>query len=248
LSQANLSYVLADVHLQPDSQHPINQLFHQFLTNLAPQAQEIYILGDLFESWVGDDIGLKIYANEINALKSLADQGTKIYITYGNRDFLMREAFEEASGAILIKQDIIDRQIQTTNFLLLHGDTLCTDDQSYQKMRRWFHRVWVQWLFLKLPKKTRLNIANAMRQKSKQQTANKHTTIMDVNPQAVESLYQQHPTIAHIIHGHTHRPAQHTTKLSFKNKTRWVLGDWQPKHATLIKIENGQPTLFSFTG
>jgi UDP-2,3-diacylglucosamine hydrolase len=251
LPQQALCYILADVHLQPDPQHPVNQLFHQFLTRLAPQADEIYILGDLFESWVGDDIELNRYQTEINLLKQLSEQGTQIYISYGNRDFLMRKDFEQATGALLIRQDITIRTIQDTPLLLLHGDTLCTDDLGYQKMRHWLHKPWIQWGFLQLPKHTRLKIAQSMRKRSGMATASKSNQIMDVNQQAVEILFNQYPSIEHMIHGHTHRPAEHRTAKAhatdlFDKKTRWVVGDWQPELAQLIEIKNGQPKLIRF--
>jgi UDP-2,3-diacylglucosamine hydrolase len=236
LPSNTLCYILADVHLQPDSHHPINQLFLHFLKHHAPHANQIFILGDLFESWVGDDIGLTIYQHEISALQALSQKDIAITILYGNRDFLMGKAFAKASGARLIKNDVLLETIQGNPFILLHGDTLCTDDQPYQKMRRWFHKPWVQWLFLALPKRKRLDIANKMRQQSGKATATKSATIMDVNLQAVDTLFLQYPSCQQMIHGHTHRPAQHLTP---NGKTRWVLGDWHPQAAKLIKIENG---------
>ena len=244
LADASICYLLADVHLQPDSRHPINQHFLQFLAKDAPKAQQLYILGDLFETWVGDDIGLTSYAEEIQALRSLSDQGTALYIGYGNRDFLMREKFYQACGAQALA-DIAPTQIQGQSYLLLHGDSLCTDDQAYQNMRRWFHKPWVQWLFLHLPKSTRLKIAQKLRQASGQQSQTKNQQIMDVAPQAVNALFDAFPHINHMIHGHTHRPAHHQFTLHQQTKHRWVLGDWRPE-ARILKIENGQPGLVDF--
>ncbi|WP_044410871.1 UDP-2,3-diacylglucosamine diphosphatase [Thiomicrospira microaerophila] len=248
MPQQALCYILADVHLQPDPQHPVNQLFHQFLTRLAPQADEIYILGDLFESWVGDDIELSRYQTEINLLKQVSDQGTHLHIAYGNRDFLMRGLFERATGADVIRQDIIIETIQGTPFLLLHGDTLCTDDVSYQKMRRWLHKPWIQWLFLHLPQKTRLKIADSMRKNSGQATASKSQQAMDVNLQTVKTILAEHKFIEHMIHGHTHRPHRHATHLKSGDKTRWVVGDWHPQSAKFIQIKNGQPEFIQYSG
>lgn len=240
-SPSSASYLLADVHLQPDTQHPINQAFLSFINQQAPQADSIYILGDLFETWVGDDLGIPLYQTEIKALKSLTDSGTKLYIGYGNRDFLMREAFWHATGAEFIKDEYI-AQIQGLECLLLHGDSLCTDDKNYQRMRHWFRKPWVQWLFLHLPKKTRLKIAQKLRQQSGKYGQYKQANIMDVSNQAVENLYAQHPNIKHMIHGHTHRPAHHHLKINGLDKQRWVLGDWRPE-TQIIKISNQQISL-----
>ncbi|MBE0493785.1 MAG: UDP-2,3-diacylglucosamine diphosphatase [Thiomicrospira sp.] len=230
------SYLLADVHLQPDHHHPINQAFISFISQQALQADSVYILGDLFETWVGDDLSIPLYHTEINALKKLTDSGTKLYIGYGNRDFLMRQAFWQASGAEFIEDETL-AQIQGVDCLLLHGDSLCTDDKDYQRMRDWFRKPWVQWLFLHLPKKTRLNIAQKLRQQSGKQAQHKQADIMDVSNQAIEDLCARHPQVVHIIHGHTHRPAHHCFMLNGMQKQRWVLGDWRPE-TQIIKIIN----------
>ena len=244
MSDKAVCYILADVHLQPDPHHPINVLFLNFLKHQAKRAHHVYILGDLFEAWVGDDIGLSTYTEAINALHNLSQQGTKLSIAYGNRDFLMRSAFAKATGARLITQDVIVETIQSIPFILLHGDTLCTDDAHYQKMRRWFHKRWIQGIFLALPKRKRLNIAHKMRQQSGKATATKSAMIMDVNPKAVDTLFQKYPSSQHMIHGHTHRPACHTMP---DDKTRWVLGDWHPNSAKIIKIENGLIEMMTVT-
>lgn len=235
-SQPSHSYLLADVHLQPDIHHPINQAFIKFINQQAQQADSVYILGDLFETWVGDDLSIPIYQLEINALKALTKAGTKLYIGYGNRDFLMRQAFWQATGAEFIEDECVT-QIQGVDCLLLHGDSLCTDDKDYQRMRKWFRKSWVQWLFLHLPKKTRLKIAQKLRQKSGKHAQYKQADIMDVSIQAVETLYARHPQIEHVIHGHTHRPAHHHFMLNGVEKQRWVLGDWRPE-TEIIKIAN----------
>lgn len=235
------SYVLADVHLQPENHHPINQAFINFIRQQAPQANSVYILGDLFETWVGDDLSIPLYQTEISALKTLTDSGTKLYIGYGNRDFLMRQAFWQATGAEFIKDETLTR-IEGVDCLLLHGDSLCTDDEDYQRMRHWFRKPWIQWLFLHLPKKTRLKIAQKLREQSGRQAQNKQADIMDVSIQAVEDLYARHPQIEHVIHGHTHRPAHHRFMLNGNQKQRWVLGDWRPE-SEIIKITNQQISL-----
>ncbi|WP_038125911.1 UDP-2,3-diacylglucosamine diphosphatase [Thiomicrospira pelophila] len=241
VTRPSLSYVLADVHLQPEHHHPINQAFLNFIRQQAPQANSVYILGDLFETWMGDDLSLPLYQTEISALKTLTDSGTKLYIGYGNRDFLMRQAFWQATGAEFIEDETLTR-IEDVDCLLLHGDSLCTDDKGYQRMRHWFRKPWIQWLFLHLPKKTRLKIAQKLRQQSGNQAQNKPANIMDVSSQAVTDLYARHPKIEHVIHGHTHRPAHHCLKIGDIEKQRWVLGDWRPE-AQIIKISNQQISL-----
>ncbi|WP_248851755.1 UDP-2,3-diacylglucosamine diphosphatase [Thiomicrospira microaerophila] len=241
---APVCYILADVHLQPDHQDPINLAFIRFLTEWAVQADQIYILGDLFEAWVGDDLGTITYAEEIAAIKALVQQGTQVFIGHGNRDFLLKKTFYQASGAHPL-EDITKANIQGTDFLLLHGDQLCSDDQAYQKMRRWFHHPLVQWLFLRLPKSKRKQIGEKLRVKSATYSQQKPIEIMDVANQAVESLMQSYPQIKHLVHGHTHRPAKHRLDGKLSNKTRWVLGDWRPE-AQILKIEQGQPGLVSF--
>lgn len=228
------SLIIADIHLQPDDTHPINQTFYCFLEQEAAKADSLYILGDLFEMWVGDDIGLEQYQTVISHFAILTEAGLPIYLLFGNRDFLMRKAFWQATGI----QPILEPyaiNLHGHELLMLHGDQLCTDDVSYQRARRVLRNPLVMWLFLKLSKKRRLGIGNGMREKSKSFNQNKAENIMDVNESAVISLLQRYPNVTDLIHGHTHRPAQHNLKINGNPKTRWVLGDWRPQ-AQLIQI------------
>ena len=181
---------IADVHLQPDETHPINRAFHAFLNQETEQADSLYILGDLFEMWVGDDIGLKTYTSTISHLRRLTDQGLKIYLLFGNRDFLMRKTFWQATGIIPIREPKL-LSFDDLDILVMHGDALCTDDKQYQKMRRLLRNPIVTWLFLKLPQKKRIQIGENMRAKSIKYSANKAQNIMDVNPQAVQALFEK---------------------------------------------------------
>ena len=228
----------------PDSQHPINRHFHNFIDHQACLADEIYILGDLFETWVGDDIGLTQYQTEIQRLKKLVQQGTRLYIGFGNRDFLMQHPFWLQTGARKL-EDIECLTIQNIKILALHGDLLCTQDVHYQKMRRWFHKPWVQWLFLHFPKKWRLKIADKLRQQSTQSSQQKTDKLMGVSDQAVEALFEDYPQCHLMVHGHTHRPARHDLQIDGRQVTRWVLGDWRP-NAKIIKIENGDLELIEY--
>jgi len=232
------SLFIADVHLHPDDQHPINQRFYEFLDNEAPKADALYILGDLFEMWVGDDIGLELYQTVITKFKKLTQAGLPIYLQFGNRDFLMRKAFWKATGI----QPLLEPcplTIHNQTLLLLHGDSLCTDDHDYQKARKLLRNPVVTWLFLKLPKSRRLKIGNGMREKSKQYNQNKAENIMDVNRSAVVELLEKHPQVSHLIHGHTHRPAEHTLEVQGQSKHRWVLGDWRPETQIITVSETG---------
>jgi len=243
-SPTAFSLVVADIHLQPEANHPINLAFIKFLQQEAPKADSLYILGDLFEMWVGDDIGLIDYSETIHAFKTLTDSGLPIYLQYGNRDFLMKQAFCDASGIQIIK-DISLQNLYDEPYLFLHGDSLCTDDKGYQRMRKLFRSNIVQWVFLHLCQKRRRFIGNKMRQSSKQHSEAKPQQIMDVNQKAVCDLFEKNPQVTHMIHGHTHRPQHHLIEAEHKTLHRWVLGDWRPE-AKIIKISKNGPELIDY--
>lgn len=239
------SLFISDIHLQPDPNHPINQAFRQFLAQEAIQAEHLYILGDLFEMWVGDDVGLPTYATEIQAIRQLVDKGVPVSILFGNRDFLMRKAFWTATGANYLKQPACI-QVANQKIIVLHGDSLCTDDKQYQRMRLLLRNPIVTWLFLKLPAKRRIAIGEKMRANSQKYNLNKAENIMDVAEEAVKKLFARHPQANHMIHGHTHRPAHHTYNISGQTKHRWVLGDWRPETYYLKVTENQAPELIAW--
>lgn len=238
VSEQSHTLLVADIHLQPDSTHPINQAFIHFLENDARQADAVYILGDLFEMWVGDDIGLTEYQLEINALKQLHDSGVKLYGLYGNRDFLMGEAFWQASGIQLLA-DLSVITLYNLPIIVCHGDELCTDDSGYQRMRRLLRSAWIQQLFLWLPKKRRLAIGTAMRKGSQTSSQQKPMRYMDVTDRAVEALFNAYPNCNHLVHGHTHQPAHHQLTVNHQTKHRWVVGDWRPQ-AEIVKVNSDQ--------
>ncbi|MPQ75775.1 UDP-2,3-diacylglucosamine diphosphatase [Hydrogenovibrio sp. JE_KL2] len=228
------SLITADIHLQPDETHPINKTFYRFLQEDAPQAEALYLIGDIFEMWVGDDVGLETFPKAIQQLSDLVKKGTRVYLIFGNRDFLMKSAFWKATGIqSLSDPNLVD--FYGEKILLSHGDSLCIDDKEYQKMRRWFRNPIIQWLFLRLPKAKRLAIGENMRKKSQQYNQNKAENIMDVNQGAVESLMARYPECNHLIHGHTHRPGEQTFMVEGAEKHRWTLGDWRPE-TQLLKI------------
>lgn len=234
-----MSYTLitADIHLLPDDLHPINQAFYQFLETQAPLADALYLLGDVFESWVGDDAGLEQYATAITKLRTLSEQ-IPVYLMYGNRDFLLGPAFWKATGIQhLSEPGLVD--FYGLPVLLLHGDSLCTEDRSYQRMRRLFRNPLVQWIFLRRSKEKRLAIGKAMREKSQAMGQNKPENIMDVSAEAVETLFRRFPNCRTLVHGHTHRPARHDLILDGHAFTRWVLGDWRPQ-TQILRIDDQQ--------
>lgn len=232
------SLITADIHLMPDDDHPINQAFYRFLETEAPQADGLYLLGDLFEAWVGDDAGLEQYATVVKKFKHLTNNGLPIYAMFGNRDFLLRDDFWQATGIQFLKEPgLVD--FYGLPVLLIHGDILCTEDKEYQRMRKVVRNRFVQWLFMRKPKERRIEIGREMREKSIARAQNKPENIMDVNQKAVEKLMRQYPQCNHLIHGHTHRPGQHPFELNDQSKTRWVLGDWRPE-TQLLKIDDQQ--------
>ena len=243
-NQKNSIYFISDLHL--DESHPhLYKLFYDFIDEIKAEgkdkAEALYILGDLFEVWIGDDIidhplG-KQYLPTIEKLKSLSDAGTKIYFIQGNRDFLIGEKLmRRIGGELLPDQKIID--LYGTKTLIMHGDTLCIDDKGYQRMRKLFRIKLVQKLYLSFSIESRLKKANRIRQASKGKTPQKNQMILDVN-QAEVTKVAQSGGVALLIHGHTHRPAEHEFNIDGKQVKRIVLSDWRDKACYCIFNENG---------
>ena len=227
---------ISDLHLSAD-RPDITSLFIHFLNHEACQAEALYILGDLFEAWLGDDMVLPEYTKAIASMKALSDSGVPIYIMHGNRDFMLGEAFTIMSGSTLLDDPtVIDLYGQPT--LLLHGDTLCTDDVPYQKFRAMVRNpAWQQEILARSPNE-RLALAKQYRELSQTETSNKAEDIMDVNQQAVEQL-KTDKGIYRMIHGHTHRPAVHDFVIDTQSAQRIVLGDWDEQGSMLHCDENG---------
>jgi UDP-2,3-diacylglucosamine hydrolase len=216
-------HFISDLHLSAE-QPALTQLFTHYLNHIAPDADAVFILGDLFEVWLGDDMILPEYQDAIEAIKALTEKNIPVYIMYGNRDFLMREQFEKITGSQLINDPtIID--LYGTPTLLMHGDTLCTDDVEYQKFRTMVRSTDWQNDFLGKSQEERLAIAKQYRDKSKTATKSKTSSIMDVNQQEVETVMQIYK-VTQLIHGHTHRPNTHHFKLGDRDAKRLVLADW----------------------
>ncbi|MCG8014633.1 MAG: UDP-2,3-diacylglucosamine diphosphatase [Candidatus Thiodiazotropha sp. 'RUGA'] len=222
---------ISDLHLSAEGADRL-QLFLDFLRFRATKAQTLYILGDLFDAWLGDDDRQSIAVEVKQALLALNQSGTELKVMHGNRDFLLGEDFCQASGAQLISDpSLID--LYGTPTLLMHGDLLCTDDQEYQAFRKQIRSAEFANHFLSLSIDQRIAVAQEYRAKSGEANAQKSDTIMDVNQQAVELALQQHQA-QRLIHGHTHRPADHRFTLDSHTVSRHVLGEWHGDHAEIL--------------
>lgn len=214
------TYFIADLHLSENRPHLL-ALFRQFMQEQAPEAEKLYILGDLFDFWIGDDEQSDLISEVQQLIRHLTEQGVPCYFQHGNRDFLIGKKFANACGLTLLPTyQVID--LYGTPTLLCHGDTLCVDDVKYQHYRKKVHQKWRQWLFLHLPLKVRLKIAEKIRAKSRQDKQLKSTEIMDVNADFVQQMFVQFH-VTQMIHGHTHRQKHHEIPPHFH---RIVLGDW----------------------
>lgn len=214
------TYFIADLHLS-ETQPKLTALFVAFMQQQAPQAEAVYILGDLFDFWIGDDEKSDLIEQVRTQIRQLTEQGIPCYFQHGNRDFLIGKQFARSCGLQLLPDyHLVDLYGEPT--LLCHGDTLCIDDVKYQTYRKKVHQPWRQWLFLHLPLKVRLKIAEKIRHKSRTDKQQKSAEIMDVNPDFVQHIFAQFK-VKRMIHGHTHRQKIHQIPPHFE---RVVLGDW----------------------
>ena len=221
---------VSDLHLDP-ARPATTALFLDFLARQARQAEACYILGDLFEAWIGDDDDTELGRVVVNALRSLADFGVPVYFLHGNRDFLIGPRFASESGIQLLPEtEVID--LYGEPVLLLHGDTLCTDDVDYQAFRAQVRNPVWQARLLEQPLAQRRALAGQLRETSRQALQLKATDITDVNPAAVNQALRAHG-VRHMIHGHTHRPAIHEWALDELPVRRAVLGDWYVQGSVL---------------
>ena len=229
-TKQQVTYFIADLHLaqnRPD----ITACFLRFLKDDAIQAQHLYILGDLFEAWIGDDDDSVFLTTIVEALAALSAMGTTIYYIHGNRDFLLGQRFAKKSAMILLPEiDLID--LYGKNVVIMHGDTLCTRDVGYQKFRKKSRSWWWQAIIKSLPLFVRKKIAADYRKKSAAATSVKSQDIMDVTPDEVVKCLENYNSQL-LIHGHTHRPAVHELNANNKEAKRIVLGDWYEQGAWL---------------
>ena len=228
--------LLSDLHL-PAEPSPLREGFLRFLDGPARTARQVYILGDLFEYWIGDDAGLALYGDEIRALRALTDAGVRIGFMHGNRDFLVGTGFARASGVELLADPIrVDLDGEAT--LLSHGDAWCSDDRAYQRWRRFSRNPLAQSLFLRLPTSLRARIAGDVRRRSDDDKDRKTVEIMDVHPSAIAEAFRA-CGCRRIIHGHTHRPATHRLQIGGREVERIVLADWTPQRMEWLEAGDG---------
>ncbi len=222
---------ISDLHLSA-SRPAITALFLEFLGREARAAQALYILGDFFEYWIGDEaVDQAEYRPIIEALRALAARGTAVYVMHGNRDFLLGERFAEAAGCRLIP-DPLRVDLYGTPTLLMHGDTLCTADVEYLAVRRITRAAEWQRKFLAKSVAEREHLVRGYRAQSVRATSEKAPEIMDVTPEAVAAALRAHG-VRTLIHGHTHRPADHRFELDGAPARRIVLGDWYEQGSVL---------------
>jgi UDP-2,3-diacylglucosamine hydrolase len=223
---------VGDLHLSAD-RPDITQAFIYFLSHGLDNTEALYIIGDLFEVWMGDDIAEPFTIAIAEAIKTVSNS-IPVYFIHGNRDFMVGKQFCLRAG-MKILPEVYCINLYGVNTVILHGDSLCTLDIAYQRFRRFRSLDLVRWVYSHLPKKTRLNIAAKIRQKSVQGNQQKHYEIMDVESSAVTALLAR-TDCRRMIHGHTHRPAIHQLTAQ---EQRVVVGDWYTQGSVLNVSENG---------
>jgi len=222
------SLIISDLHLTNVEKDKI-YFFANFCKKYASKADQLFILGDLFNTWIGDDLSLVSYNEIINILRDLS-KDTKVFVMAGNRDFLLSKQFEFKSGCQLICEPYT-LEHNANKFLLIHGDSLCTDDINYQKLKRILRNPITQFIFLKLSKNIRLKLTGQLRNKSIEAQKYKTEELMDVNQETTDLLMSNYSGFD-LIHGHTHRQKTHIED----EYTRYVLGDWSKAKGNAIKI------------
>ncbi len=241
-------YFISDLHL--DAQHPkMSNGFFGFVKNLqesgSAKAESLYILGDFFETWVGDDYQDSLSEQIKCSLKELSDSGVAVYFMHGNRDFLMGEQFANQCGGTLLDEGTIIT-VGNDRALLMHGDSLCTRDIEYMKARQLLRNPLWQADFLSKPMDARVAFAAQARSESQSSQQMKANDIMDVTQADVDSEMTK-AGVVRLIHGHTHRPNTHVWEFNGEARERIVLGDWSDSKGWMIRWEAGElPSLESF--
>ena len=237
------SLFVSDLHLT-EERPEANERFISFVEGKARDAEALYILGDFFEYWVGDDdLGDPFNAVIGGLLSNLTRAGVRLYFLHGNRDFLIGERFCAATGARLLPDPSV-HEVEGVKTLLVHGDTLCTDDLEYQAWRRRARDPAFQAEFLAKPLAERRQAVLEMREKSRLVVQGKTADIMDVNDDAVREAMRNH-CVRRLIHGHTHRPGRHALQVDGERVERWVLPDWYGRGG-YIEVDRRGPRLMRF--
>lgn len=226
----------SDLHLDP-GRPDITRQFLDFLAGPATEASALYLLGDLFEAWLGDDVPDPLGAELASALSALAARGTAVYVMQGNRDFLLGDGFCARGQATLLPDPVVVSHA-FGRVLLTHGDALCTADAAYQRLRSLLRDPEVQRALLSLPAAARRALATEARAGSRAHLADASAYITDVDPAAVAAVLRA-SGVDVLLHGHTHRPAIHTLDVDGRRCTRIVLGDWHAAGSYLRWDEAG---------
>lgn len=230
-------HFISDLHLD-NAKPEIGEILLRYLHGPARQARQLYLLGDIFEYWLGDDISLPQYSEACQALADLSSTGVEVLFMHGNRDFLVGPAFAEQTGITLLPDPFAVR-IGDRPALLSHGDLLCTDDTEHQKFRELVTQDAVKQRLLSLPAGQREQMAQQLRGMSRSANSNKAMDIMDVNEDSVRKVMQAHE-VTLLIHGHTHRCAIHDLELNNRPAQRVVLEDWHPDHGSVLVAEGDE--------
>jgi len=227
---------ISDLHLEADRPE-IGEQFLDFLDQEAADADALYILGDFFEYWVGDDDPDEYYASIKRSLRAFTDSGVSVFFMHGNRDFMIGEQFAAETG-VTILPDPYPTELYGKSVLLSHGDALCTDDAEYQQMRAMTRNPEWQAMMLEKPLEERIAIAKQARAQSQERNKTLSESIMDVNPDAVRQIIAEYD-VEILLHGHTHRPAIHGVDVDDRFAKRIVLGDWYDQGSVVRWDEDG---------
>lgn len=228
--------LISDLHLE-EERPDITRAFLHFLATRARQAEALYILGDFFEVWIGDDAMTPFQQSIADALRALSERGTRIYLMHGNRDFMLGKGFCRAAGCTLLGDPSVV-ELGGERVLLMHGDSLCTRDEGYMRLRRLLRNPLSLFILRNLPLSTRRKLARKLRNKSRTQTRMKASDIIDVTPELIPRVLAEHG-VRTLIHGHTHRPATHELEVDGRPARRIVLGDWDQQGWALQVDESG---------
>ena len=226
---------ISDLHLD-DRRPETTALLKTFLQDEAINADALYILGDLFEFWLGDDVPSNCSVEVARELATLANKGVPCYFMHGNRDFLLQDRYAQLAGVELLPEEHVS-DLYGERVLLMHGDSLCTDDIAYQQFRSVVRDPAWQQDFLARSPQERLQIALQARDASAAHKGNLTMNIMDVNQDQVNSAFERHDVLR-MIHGHTHRPATHDLDIHGRSAQRIVLGDWYTK-GSVLRVKPG---------
>ena len=237
--------LISDLHLEQE-RPDISRAFLHFLESRAREAEALYILGDFFEVWIGDDAISPFQRSIAQALRQLSDNGTRIYLMHGNRDFMIGQAFCREAGCTLLRDPSLV-ELGGEKVLLMHGDSLCTQDEAYMRLRRWLRNPLSLLILRNLPLAARRKLARKLRNESRAQTRMKASDIVDVTPAEVPRIMAAHG-VRTLIHGHTHRPAIHSLQVAGQPARRIVLGDWDSQGWALqVDEQNWQLAPFSLS-